>query len=420
MGRNMGSGMRSLHRLSAVKVTNLKQPGYYADGGNLYLRVAPGGSKGWIFRFASAGRTRDAGLGSYPTVSIIRAREAARRCREMVAAGVDPIEARKRDRQAALVASAKTMTFEQCAKAFIASHSAAWRSVRQPRLWSATLADYVYPAVGTLPVSAIDTPLVRRVLEPIWVKKPETASRVRARIERVLDWAKVHGYREGENPARWRGHLDNLLPNWRKVRAVQHHSAMPYREIPALMEKLRADPTAAARALELLVLTATRVSETLGARWDEINLNERIWIIAAARTKSGREHRIPLASRSVAVLEEMAKFRNNEFVFAGAREGRPVTRTVLLNLGKRLGLSVTNHGFRSSFRDWAGEQTNFPREVAELSLAHSIGDAVERAYARGDLLEKRRKLMEAWAAYCGRKPASADVLPFGRKEGANG
>ncbi len=274
MGRDMGSEMRSLHRLTAVKVTNIKEPGYYADGGNLYLRVAPGGTKGWIFRFAIAGKTRDAGLGSYPTVTLVRAREAARRYREMVSAGVDPIEARKQERRAALVASAKTMTFEQCATSFISSREAEWRAPRHHRLWRKTLADYAYPVMGPLPVGAIDTSIVLKALEPIWTKKPETASRVRSRIERVLDWAKVHGYREGENPARWRGHLDHLLPNWRKVRAVQHHAAMPYRDVPAFMEKLRRDPADAARALELLVLTATRVSETLGARWEEINLDE--------------------------------------------------------------------------------------------------------------------------------------------------
>ena len=409
--------MRSLHRLSAVKVTNLKLPGYYADGGNLYLRVAPGGTKGWIFRFAMAGKTRDAGLGSYPTVSLIRAREAARRYRELVAAGVDPIETRRRDREAARVVSVKAMTFEQCARAFIASHASAWRSARQPRLWSATLADYVYPVMGRLPVGAIDTALVLKVLEPIWSEKPETASRVRARIERVLDWAKVRGYREGENPARWRGHLDHLLPNWRKVRAVTHHAAMPYRDIATLMEKLRADPTAGAHALEFLILNATRTSEALGARWDEFDLEQKMWTIPAARMKTGREHRVPLSARAIAILKEMAKIRHNEFVFPGNKEGRSIARMVLLNLVNRLAPDVTVHGFRSTFRDWSAEATNFPREAAELGLAHAVGDAVERAYARGDLLEKRRKLMEAWATYCGRVSSPANLVMLGRKEG---
>lgn len=410
--------MRSLHQLSAVKVTNLKQSGYYADGGNLYLRIAPGGTKGWIFRFAIAGRTRDAGLGAFPAVSLVRAREAARRCREMVAAGVDPIETKRRDREAARFASVKAMTFEQCARAFIASHAAAWRSVRQPRLWSKTLADYVYPVMGPLPVTAIDTALVLKVLEPIWTEKPETASRVRARVERVLDWAKVRGYREGENPARWRGHLDHLLPNWRKVRAVTHHAAMPYRDIGTLMETLRADPTAGAHALEFLILTATRTSEALGARWDEVDLRQQMWTIPAGRMKTGREHRVPLSARAVAILKGMAKVRHNELVFPGAKEGRPVTRMVLLALNRRMGLKATVHGFRSSFRDWAAEQTNFPREAAELALAHAVGDSVERAYQRGDLLEKRRKLMDAWASYCARNLGSGDgVLPFDRKRG---
>ena len=392
--------MRSLHRLSAVKVTNLRQPGYYADGGNLYLRVAPGGTKGWIFRFTIAGRTRDAGLGSYPTMTLIKARESARRWREMVAIGVDPIESSRRDRETNRIASAKSMSFEQCARAFIASHATAWRSVRQSRLWSKTLADYVYPVVGALPVGAVDTGLVLKVLEPIWTEKPETASRVRARCERVLDWAKVRGYREGENPARWRGHLDHLLPNWRKVRAVTHHAAMPYRDIGTLMEKLHANPTAGSCALQFLILTATRTSEALGARWDEIGFDQQMWSIPASRMKTGREHRVPLSARAIAILKEMAKVRQNELVFPGAREGRPISRMALVNLIERLAPEVTVHGFRSTFRDWCAEQTNFPREAAELALAHSIGDSVERAYQRSDLLEKRRKLMEAWAQFC--------------------
>ena len=404
--------MRSMHRLSAVTVATLKKPGYYADGGCLYLRVAPGGTKGWIFRFGLAGKMRDAGLGAFPTVSLVKARKQAEAYRQLVAAGIDPIEQRNEEREAARVASAKAMTFEQCAKAFMASHDAGWKNDRHRGQWRATLATYCYPVFAALPVQAVDTALVLKVLEPMWSEKPETASRVRGRIEAVLDWAKVRGYREGENPARWRGHLDHLLPAKSKVRRVEHHAALPYREIGTLMAKLRAEATASARALELLVLTATRVGEALGARWEEIDLDERMWTIPASRMKSGREHRIPLSARAIAILKEMAEIRRSEFVFPGAKQGRPLTRNVFDALFPRLELTVTPHGFRSSFRDWAAETTNFPREAAELALAHAVGDSVERAYQRGDLLEKRRKLMEAWAAYCGRKPDTAKVIPI--------
>jgi integrase len=409
--------MRAIHRLSAVKVASLKEPGYYADGGSLYLRVAAGGSKGWIFRFTIAGRTRDAGLGAFPTVSLIRAREQAAEYRRLVAAGADPIEARKNNRQAALAASAKALTFEQCAKAFIASHETGWRSSVHRQQWRKSLAAHVYPIIGALRVAAIDTALVLKVLEPLWTKKPETASRVRARIERVLSWAKVRGYREGENPAAWRGHSDQLLPPKRKVRQVAHHAAMPYREIGTLMAKLRFEASLSARAFEFLILTATRTGEALGARWDEIDLEQRMWTIPASRMKAAREHRVPLSARAIAILNEMATVRHNEFVFPSAKQGRPLTRNVLLRLLQRVsdvGFVPTPHGFRSSFRDWTAEATNFPREAAELALAHAVGDAVERAYRRGDLFEKRRKLMEAWAMCCERNSSSAKIIPLQR------
>ncbi|HKZ97692.1 MAG TPA: Arm DNA-binding domain-containing protein, partial [Hyphomicrobiaceae bacterium] len=271
MGRNMGSLFggaavaRTTNRLTAVNVASRKRPGYYADGGNLYLRVAPGGTKGWIFRFCINGRTRDAGLGTYPVVSLVKAREEAERWRRLVAAGADPIEARNEEREAVRIASAKAMTFEQCAKAFIASHNPAWKNEKHRAQWRATLASYVYPVMGALPVHAIDTGLVMKVLEPVWAAKPETASRVRGRIEAVLAWGKVLGYRNGENPAQWRGHLDQLLPAKTKVRRVKHHAALPYREIGALMAKLREQTSITARALEFLVLTAARTSEALGA-----------------------------------------------------------------------------------------------------------------------------------------------------------
>jgi integrase len=418
---------RTLHRLSATKVATTKAPGYYADGGNLYLRVAvgtktgskePAISKGWMFRYTMAGKTRDAGLGGYPTISLARAREEAERCRRLVAAGIDPIKARNEERQAALATSAKAMTFEQCASAFIASHEAGWRNEKHRAQWTSTLKTYAYPVFGVLAVEDVDTGLVMKALEPIWAAKPETAGRVRGRIERVLDWAKVRGHRDGENPARLRGHLDNLLPKKSKVHKVKHHAALPYRDIGAFMVRLREETSISARALALLILTATRTSETLEATWDEIDVDECVWIIPSERMKGDKEHRVPLAPRASAILEEMKQIQLNEYVFPGTKPGQPLSNMALAMLLRRMGYgNITAHGFRSSFRDWAAERTSFPREVAEMALAHKIPDAVEAAYRRGDLFEKRRKLMDAWAAFCARKPMSAEIVPLKRRRG---
>ena len=378
-----------------------KKPGYYADGGCLYLRVAPGGTKGWIFRFAQGGKTRDAGLGSYPAVSLVKAREEAERFRRLVAAGIDPIQARLEEREAAKTSAEKATTFEQCAKAYIASHEVGWRNDKHRQQWRSTLQTYCYPTIGALPVQAVGTDHVVKILEPIWAGKPETASRVRQRVERVLSWAKVRGYREGENPAQWRGHLDHLLPAKGKVRAVRHHPALPYQETGELMGKLREDSSISGRALEFLILTASRTGEALGALWSEIDIGERMWTVAGDRMKAGKPHRVPLSSRALAILREMASVRQNEFVFAGMKPGRPLSQMALLMLLRRMGYAhVTGHGFRSSFRDWAAERTSFSREVAEMALAHSVPDAVEAAYRRGDLFQKRRQLMEGWASYC--------------------
>lgn len=416
MGRNMG---RARHRLSAINVASRKKPGYYADGGGLYLRVAPGGSKGWIFRFTREGRTRDAGLGAFPTISLSRAREQAEQCRRLLSAGIDPIEARREEREAARSEAAKLHTFEQCATAFIETHEVGWRNDKHRAQWRSTFAAYAYPVFGKVPVQAINTELVLKVLKPLWAEKPETASRLRQRIERVLSWAKVRGYREGENPAQWRGHLDHLLPAKTKVRRVEHHAALPYREIPAFMALLREQTSITARALEFLILTATRTGETLGARWDEIDLSERIWTIpghdpkTGRRMKTGKQHRVPLATRVAAIVKEMAESQQSEFVFPGAKQGRPLSQMSLMMLLRRMRYGrVTVHGFRSSFRDWVAECTSFPSEVAEMALAHAVPDAVEAAYRRGDLFIKRRKLMEVWAAYCSREPGTAKVVPM--------
>ncbi len=403
---------RTKHRLSVKRVENLKKPGLYADGGNLYLRIAPGGSKGWIFRFTLHGRTRDAGLRSFPIVSLAEAREEAEKLRKQLRDGIDPIEARKAERAALRAEAVRAVTFEECARAYISSHEAGWKNDKHRAQWRSTLATYVYPVIGALPVKVVDTGLVMKILEPIWTTKPETASRVRGRIEVVLNWAKVHGYRGGENPAQWRGHLDHLLPAKGKVRRIKHHAALPYREISTFMEQLRDQKSLTARALEFLILTATRTQETLNATWEEIDWDFSLWTIPAERMKGTREHRVPLAPRAHELLSEMAGIKTNEFLFPGTKPGRPLSQMSLLMLLRRMGYEhVTTHGFRSSFRDWAAECTSFPGEAAELSLAHAVPRAVEAAYRRGDMLSIRRAIMEAWAGYCSEPPVTAGVIP---------
>ena len=392
---------RTLNRLSALKVARAKQPGMYADGGGLYLRVAEGGSKQWVFRYAAGTRDRDMGLGPVHTLRLPEAREKAREARLLRLEGIDPIEA-KRARMAALkAADARAMTFKQCAEGFIKDNEASWTSARHRQEWVGSLVRLVYPTLGSLPVAAIDTPLVLKVLKPIWEKTPETASRVRGRIENVLGWATVHHYRAVDNPARWGGLLEHALPARSKIAKVEHHAALPYGEIGAFMAKLREDSGVAAACLQFITLTAARLDEARSATWDEIDLPNRIWIVPARRMKADKEHRVPLSASAVTVLEQMQEIRQNDYVFPGRLEGRPIGDNTIWRLAKEAaGSDITIHGLRSSFRDWAAERTSFPREVAELALAHSIPNAVEAAYRRGDLFEKRRKLMDAWAAYC--------------------
>ena len=392
---------RTKHRLSAKRVENLKKPGLYADGGNLYLRIAPGGSKGWIFRFTLHGKTRDAGLGSFPTISLATARDQAEKLRKLLIDGIDPIEARKAERAAVRAESEQAVTFEECARAYISSHEAGWRNEKHRAQWHSTLKTYVYPVIGQLPVKAVNTAHVMQILEPIWRSKPETASRIRGRIEVILSWAKVRGYRDGENPARWRGHLDHLLPAKGKVRRVIHHPALPYPEIPAFMKLLREQEGFAARALEFLILTASRTNETLRATWDEIDWDLALWTIPAERMKGGRDHRVPLTSRALQLVSEMSDIKLNEFVFPGMKPGRPLSDMSLLMLLRRIGYGhVTAHGFRSTFRDWTAECTSFSGDAAELALAHAVPNPVEAAYRRRDMLAKRQQLMSEWGQYC--------------------
>jgi integrase len=371
-----------------------------------------------VFRYRVAGRLREMGLGSLDTIGLADARERARKAREQRLDGHDPIELRKAARLAAQIDAAKAVMFKDCAKRYIAAHQPAWRNPKHATQWGATLETYVYPVFGNLAVQAVDVGLVLKAIEPIWTAKPETASRVRGRIESILDWATARGYREGENPARWRGHLDHLLPARAKVRRVEHHAALPYAEIGAFMAELRGQEGIAARALEFAILTAARTGEIIGARLDEINLSDQQWTIPAGRMKGGREHRVPLSGAALAIVEKMAALRSGEFVFPGGKEGRPLSNMALLMLLRRMAKAnnnwgeLTAHGFRSSFRDWAAERTNFPSEVAEMALAHVVGDKVEAAYRRGDLFQKRHQLAEAWAKFCAAPAPAGKVVPI--------
>ena len=394
---------RIIGKLTALKVDKAKQPGMYGDGGGLYLRVTDDGAKNWVFRFMLNGRPRWMGMGPLHTVSLSEARKRAGEHRLRRHDGIDPIEARRAERLQARLDAAKAVTFKECAENYIKAHRAGWRNAKHAGQWEATLATYAEPVIGKLSVQAIDTALVLKCLEPIWTGKPETAGRVRGRIEVILDWAKVRGYRTGENPARWRGHLDKLLPARGKVRRVEHHAALPYAELPGFLVALRQQGGIAARALEFTILTAARTGETMFARWDELDLLDKNWTVPAERMKAGREHRVPLSARALGILEEMQAHHHGDegFVFPGAKLGKPLSNMAFLMLLRRMGRGeLTAHGFRSTFRDWVAERTNSPAEVAEMALAHTVSDKTVAAYNRSDLFDRRRRLMQQWATFC--------------------
>ena len=396
---------RTTGRLTALKVTRAKRPGMYPDGGGLYLQITAHGAS-WVYRYMLHGRARTMGLGPLALYGLAEARAKAQDARRLRHEGIDPIEARHAQAVQQRLAAAREMTFRQCAARLIEAMRPSWRSRVHASQWETTLATYADPVIGTLPVASIDTALVLRVLEPIWTAKPETASRLRGRIEAVLDWATARGYRQGENPAHWRGHLDKLLPARTKVARVEHHAALPYAELPSFLLALREQQGAAARALEFAILTAARSGEVRGARWSEIDLIDKVWTIPARRMKGGREHRIPLAPRALAIMREMHAHADDGFVFPGNRPGKPFSKMAIPDVLHRMGRGdVTVHGFRSSFRDWAAETTGYPNHVVEQALAHAIGNAVEKAYRRSDLFDKRRKLMGAWATFCTSTPA---------------
>lgn len=392
---------REIGKLSAVGVRNQSKPGLYNDGGGLYLQVTESGAKTWIYRFMLAGRRRDMGLGSLNTVSLADARDEARSYRQNVRNGLDPIEIRKARKLAAEAEASKAMTFKQCAELYIKAHESEWRNSKHAAQWTSSLTTYAYPAIGNVSVAAVDTPLIMKVLEPIWTIKTETASRVRGRVETILDWARVRKYRSGENPALWKGHLDHLLPARGKVQKAGHHAALPYDQMGTFMKALRNEDGVSARALEFAILTIARTGEVIGAKWQEIDFKKAIWIIPPERMKAGKEHRIPLVKSAVALLRSMEKLKTGDFVFPGGKSKKPLSNMALLvNLRRMKRNDATVHGFRSTFRDWAAEQTDFPSELAEMALAHTVSDKVEAAYRRGDMFDKRIKLMEAWARFC--------------------
>jgi integrase len=392
--------------LTTRKVETAK-PGKYEDGHGLRLVVSPSGARKWVFRFMRAGKRVEMGLGSAADVSLAEARERAADARRLVKAGKDPIAARRAERTAG-----EDETFGPFALKLIDTIETGFRNQKHRAQWRNTLTTYATP-IWNKRLTQIETDDVLACLKPIWQAKAETASRVRGRIERVLDAAAARGFRPRDNPARWRGHLANLLPRRQKL-ARGHHAAMPFDDVPEFIARLREVEGVSAHALEFAVLTAARSGEVLGARWSEIDLTGKVWTVHAGRTKAAREHRVPLTDRAVAVLEIMAATRASEFVFQGAKRGASLSVTALTMVMRRTGAGdYTVHGFRSAFRDWAGERTNFPREIAEAALAHVVGDATERAYRRGDALEKRRALMEAWARFC-EPTADNVVVPMAR------
>jgi integrase len=437
---------RAIEKLTAKGIEKAKKPGYYGDGAGLYLQVSASGSKSWIFRYKLAGKltktgkvkNTEMGLGAYPTFSLAEARERAGAQRKLLADDIDPIAARTAAKQTAIAAAARALTFEQCASRYIGSKEAEWKSAKHAAQWRSTLASYAgcvglleeaerealdqeraeqkkrgepVPTMGAMWVKDIDLPHVLETLEPIWRTKTETASRLRSRIELVLDWATAGKYREGPNPARWRGHLDKLLPRPSKVAKVEHHPALPIDDMGAFMERLRSLDGMGARALEFAILTAARSGEVRGATWREFDLDAGVWKVPAARMKAGREHRIPLSAAAVSLLRSLPGGAAGDVAFPGVK-GQPLSDMTLTKVCRRMDIEGVPHGFRSTFRDWTSERTSYPHEMAEMALAHAVGDKVEAAYRRGDLFEKRRRMMEDWANFIAKPIESATVVPI--------
>lgn len=394
--------------LTPLTVKNAK-PGRHADGGGLHLLVKESGARSWVYRFMLNGKSRDVGLGTAGTggISLAGARDARDALRLKVKGGIDPLEERQREAAGALAAAqaakAAGITFRTVAEGYIGANEGSWRNDKHRQQWKNTLATYVYPVIGDLPVAEVVTSHVLQILEPIWKAKAETANRLRGRMETILDAAKARGYRDGENPARWRGHIAQILPVRSRL-TRGHHKAMPYNAIPAFVGALHQREAVSALALEFTILTSARTGEVIGAKWAEVDLDKAIWTVPASRMKAGKEHRVPLSPRAVEILKSTQGLRT-EWLFP-ATKGGSMSGMAMSMLLRRMKADVTVHGFRSSFRDWSAECTGYAHEVAEMALAHTIDNKVERAYRRGDLFDKRRRLMDDWAAYC-TMPATA-------------
>jgi integrase len=406
---------RKAKSLDALTVSRLKAPGLHAVGGidGLYLQVSASGSRSWILRYSIAGKRRDMGLGSFPEVSLAEAREQAQKARSRVREGTDPILERKRLKSALIAEYASSTTFKEAAQSYITAHESAWKNSKHAAQWTSTLETYAYPVIGDVWVKDITVAHVMKILEPIWTTKNETAMRLRGRIESVLDAAKVRGQREGENPARWKGHLENLLANISRKARTKHHPALPYEQIPAFMSELRAMEGVSARALEFLIFTVARSGEVRGAAPTELNMKKAEWVIPAERMKAKKEHHVPLSSHAVALVEKQTTDKEGKYLFPG-RNGM-LSDMSLTAVLRRMGYKdLTVHGFRSTFRDWAAERTSYAREVCEHALAHQLKDKAEAAYQRGTLFEKRRNLMNDWAKYCESPAATGEVIPINK------
>ena len=404
--------------LTAKKVEREKRPGRYHDGHGLYLQVVNANNKSFLLRYERDGRERWYGLGPTHTVTLKDARERARAARLLLLDGVDPIDHRKAERARLAAARAKALTFREAAERYHAQHESKWRNRKHAAQFLSTLKAYAYPVLGNMAVSDVDTPAVLRAIEPHWLTKTETMSRVRGRIESVLDWCTVRGHRSGDNPARWRGHLAEVLPG-RQVAKIEHHAALPYHDIPAFMAALRKREGTAARALEFAILSAARTGEVIGAKWPEVSFADKTWTVPPGRMKGGKQHRVPLSERAVELLQSLPTEADNEFVFIGPRPGCGLSNMALTAVLRRMGYGhVTVHGTaRSSFRDWSAECSNYPNHIVEMALAHAVNDKVEAAYRRGDLLSKRRQLAEAWARYCCSPAAAGAVVPLRERRG---
>jgi integrase len=412
---------KGIHLLTDLRVKKCKSGKTLSDGGGLYLQTRKSGTKDWFYRYEYLGKGRKKGLGSYPTVSLGDARDQARYCRLLKQKGIDPIHDAKQQKQEAISKSqldkAKSKSFKSCALEYIDSKKIEWTNAKHAYQWTQSLEHYAFPTFGDLPVQDVDTGLVVDALKSIWTTKTETATRVRQRVEAILDYAKTLNYRSGENPARWKGHLDKILPKPSKVREPVHHPAMPYIEIPAYFQSLIKKGSIASLALSFQIVAATRSGETRGATWKEIDLKNNVWTIPPERMKTRRRFRVPLTAEAKSILKTAKRFEQNGFVFPGLSGDKPISDTAVRKILKETHPKLTTHGFRSTFRDWCAEQTNFPREVAESALAHALENKTEAAYQRGDLLLKRRKLMESWSTHLTAKQTKKVVQIRKKKNG---